>query len=100
MSCGRGPGAEGAGLEGMDEHADCSEVLHRVYEYLDGEMTAGDTHKIAQHLDECGPCSEAVRPGPGAQGAGQAVVPVRGGARAAARADHDPHHDDSPEIQD
>lgn len=57
MSCGRGPGAEGAGgLEGMDEHADCSEVLHRVYEYLDGEMTAGDTHKIAQHLDECGPC--------------------------------------------
>ena len=53
MSCGRE-----AGLESADghEHADCSEVLHRVYEYLDGEMTEGDTHKIAQHLHECGPC--------------------------------------------
>ncbi|HEY3534491.1 MAG TPA: mycothiol system anti-sigma-R factor [Pedococcus sp.] len=48
MSCGRG----------QDEatKTDCSEVLHRVYEYLDGEMTASDTHKIRQHLDECAPC--------------------------------------------
>jgi mycothiol system anti-sigma-R factor len=38
------------------DHADCSETLHRVYEYLDGEMTPDDTHKIAQHLDECAPC--------------------------------------------
>jgi mycothiol system anti-sigma-R factor len=38
------------------EHADCSEVLHRVYEYLDGEMNVDDTHKIKHHLDECGPC--------------------------------------------
>jgi mycothiol system anti-sigma-R factor len=38
------------------EHADCSEVLHRVYEYLDGEMSIDDTHKIKHHLDECGPC--------------------------------------------
>jgi len=37
-------------------HGDCSEVLHRIYEYLDGEMTEGDTHKIAEHLHECGPC--------------------------------------------
>jgi mycothiol system anti-sigma-R factor len=36
--------------------ADCSEVLHRVYEYLDGEMTVDDTVKIRHHLDECGPC--------------------------------------------
>jgi mycothiol system anti-sigma-R factor len=57
MSCGRGPGAESAGLGGADaEHTDCSEVLHRVYEYLDGEMTAVDTHKIAEHLEACGPC--------------------------------------------
>ena len=53
MSCGYGPGNKGAF---DDEHADCSEVLHRIYEYLDGEMTEGDTHKIAQHLHECGPC--------------------------------------------
>ena len=38
------------------DHTDCSETLHRVYEYLDGEMTPQDTHKIAQHLDECAPC--------------------------------------------
>ncbi|MGZ4517816.1 MAG: mycothiol system anti-sigma-R factor [Mycobacteriaceae bacterium] len=36
--------------------SDCSEVLHRVYEYLDGEMTSDDTAKIKQHLDACGPC--------------------------------------------
>jgi len=50
MSCGSDSGmAEVAGT-------DCSEVLHRVYEYLDGEMTATDTQKIRQHLDECAPC--------------------------------------------
>jgi mycothiol system anti-sigma-R factor len=49
MSCGeQGPG-EVAG-------SDCSEVLHRVYEYLDGEMTQADTVKIRSHLEECGPC--------------------------------------------
>ncbi len=41
---------------GEHEHADCSEVLYRVYEYLDGEMSADDTYKIKEHLDECGPC--------------------------------------------
>ncbi len=50
MSCGSD--------SGMNEMAgtDCSEVLHRVYEYLDGEMTATDTQKIRRHLDECAPC--------------------------------------------
>lgn len=36
----------------------CSEVLDRVYTYLDGEL---DSHRIAEirkHLDECGPCLE------------------------------------------
>ena len=42
--------------EDASTHTDCSEVLHRVYEYLDGEMTADDTEKIKLHLDECGPC--------------------------------------------
>jgi mycothiol system anti-sigma-R factor len=48
MNCASGPNDGGA--------SDCSEVLHRVYEYLDGEMTRDDTVKIKQHLDECGPC--------------------------------------------
>jgi anti-sigma factor (TIGR02949 family) len=48
--CGRTVGEDPA------SGTDCSEVLHRVYEYLDGEMTRDDTEKIKQHLDECGPC--------------------------------------------
>jgi mycothiol system anti-sigma-R factor len=39
-----------------ESSSDCSDVLHRVYEYLDGEMTYDDTAKIKQHLDACGPC--------------------------------------------
>jgi mycothiol system anti-sigma-R factor len=50
MSCERGAGEDP--LEGTD----CSEVLHRVYEYLDGEMTLADTAKIKHHLEACGPC--------------------------------------------
>ena len=44
MSCG-GPHA-----------TDCGEVLQRVYEFLDGEMTPNDVAKIREHLDECAPC--------------------------------------------
>ncbi len=41
---------------GNPHETDCREVLARVYEYLDGEMTAHDVAKIRQHLDECNPC--------------------------------------------
>jgi mycothiol system anti-sigma-R factor len=34
----------------------CSEVLDRVYEYLDGEIDGDDRAKVKQHLDECHPC--------------------------------------------
>ncbi len=34
----------------------CSEVLARIYWYLDGEMSADDCEGIRQHLDECSPC--------------------------------------------
>jgi mycothiol system anti-sigma-R factor len=34
----------------------CEEVIRKVYEYLDGELVPRDLAKIAQHLDECGPC--------------------------------------------
>ncbi len=37
-------------------HGDCSEVLHRIYEYLDGEMSADDVRRVATHLGECQPC--------------------------------------------
>ena len=37
-------------------HTDCSEVLHRIYEYLDGELEATDVARIATHLAECQPC--------------------------------------------
>jgi mycothiol system anti-sigma-R factor len=41
---------------GEPHETDCSEVLQRVYEYLDGELDLDAIGKISQHLDECGPC--------------------------------------------
>lgn len=41
---------------GNHHDTDCREVLDRVYEYLDGEMSSLDYVKIKQHLHECGPC--------------------------------------------
>lgn len=35
---------------------DCSEVLLRVFEYIDEELTEEDCARIRAHLDECGPC--------------------------------------------
>ena len=37
-------------------HSDCSEVLHHIYEYLDGEMSPEDVRRVASHLSECRPC--------------------------------------------
>jgi mycothiol system anti-sigma-R factor len=34
----------------------CSEVLARVYSYLDGEIEDKSIAEIREHLDECGPC--------------------------------------------
>jgi mycothiol system anti-sigma-R factor len=34
----------------------CSEVLDKVYEYIDGELDKNRVPDIKQHLDECGPC--------------------------------------------
>lgn len=41
---------------GNPHDTDCREVLDRVFEYLDGEMTEHDVAKIRQHLVECSPC--------------------------------------------
>jgi len=34
----------------------CTEVLDRVYSYLDGELDDGGCSAVKQHLEECGPC--------------------------------------------
>ena len=53
-------GHSAADQAGHADHSDtdCSETLYRLYEYLDGEMTESDTHKIALHLAACAPCME------------------------------------------
>lgn len=41
---------------GKPHKVECSEVLDRVYEYLDGELDRDRVHVIKEHLDECSPC--------------------------------------------
>lgn len=36
----------------------CADVLAKVYEFLDSELSQADCSKIQEHLDECGPCLE------------------------------------------
>jgi mycothiol system anti-sigma-R factor len=36
----------------------CSDVLERVYTYLDGELDESGCADIRQHLSECGDCLE------------------------------------------
>ncbi|MGZ4591027.1 MAG: mycothiol system anti-sigma-R factor [Actinomycetes bacterium] len=41
---------------GNPHETPCSEVLDKVYEYIDGEIDGVRAHEIKHHLDECGPC--------------------------------------------
>jgi mycothiol system anti-sigma-R factor len=41
---------------GKPHDVPCSEVLARVYDYLDGEIEESGLEQIREHLDECGPC--------------------------------------------
>ncbi len=41
---------------GNPHETPCSEVLDKVYWYLDHEASAEDCEHIRKHLDECGPC--------------------------------------------
>jgi len=41
---------------GKPHEVPCSEVLARVYSYLDGELQEEGYLQVRQHLDECGPC--------------------------------------------
>jgi mycothiol system anti-sigma-R factor len=41
---------------GKPHEVPCSEVLARLYSYLDDEIEGKGYAQIRQHLDECGPC--------------------------------------------
>ena len=43
---------------GNHHDVDCSEILQRVYVFIDDELADASCAEIAQHLDECGPCLE------------------------------------------
>jgi mycothiol system anti-sigma-R factor len=38
---------------------DCDEAVHRLYHFLDGELTTAKRVEIQEHLDACLPCLEA-----------------------------------------
>lgn len=38
---------------------ECSETLHALYHFLDGELTPAKRAHIQQHLEDCPPCYEA-----------------------------------------
>ena len=40
----------------LGHNSDCSEVLGRVFFFLDNELDQADCAQIQQHLDDCGPC--------------------------------------------
>ena len=41
---------------GNHHDKDCSEVLERVFFFIDNELADADCGEIEQHLTECGPC--------------------------------------------
>ena len=41
---------------GKPHDVPCTEVLARVYSYLDGEIEVNGYSQIREHLEECGPC--------------------------------------------
>jgi anti-sigma factor (TIGR02949 family) len=44
----------------MTEHADipCEHVIQRVWDYLDGEIDAGQKERIRRHLELCDHCRD------------------------------------------
>ena len=55
----------GGGTAAMDEGGlfgptvDCTQAVHELYRYLDGELTEERRQEIRIHLDWCAPCSGA-----------------------------------------
>jgi mycothiol system anti-sigma-R factor len=58
MNVSTGPdGPCGQGNVGHDDDGkDCSEVLERVFFFIDNELPNADSAAIEHHLAECGPC--------------------------------------------
>jgi mycothiol system anti-sigma-R factor len=48
-----------SGLFGVS--VDCTEAVHELYSYLDGELTEVRREEIRIHLDWCGPCGGAAQ---------------------------------------
>ena len=46
-------------MDCLGSDADCVEALHRLYHFLDGELTDETRLMIELHLDACGPCLDA-----------------------------------------
>ncbi len=40
----------------QQDELDCREALHRIYHFLDGELTADRRVEIEAHLNGCSPC--------------------------------------------
>src|SRR4029078_9142530 len=51
-------GSTPAGKENGKREMDCDGAIHRVYHYLDGELTVWKRRAISRHLDDCPPCAE------------------------------------------
>jgi mycothiol system anti-sigma-R factor len=45
--------------QGDLEELNCTETVHRLYHFLDGELTPDRRATIARHLDDCSPCLDA-----------------------------------------
>ena len=41
---------------GKPHDRDCTEILERVFFFIDNELPTADYSEIQHHLDECGPC--------------------------------------------
>jgi mycothiol system anti-sigma-R factor len=41
---------------GNHHDTDCSEVLERMFFFIDNELQTADRTVIVRHLEECGPC--------------------------------------------
>ena len=48
-----------ADIDSAAEIADCQEAVQRLYDFLDGELTAERRVVIQRHLDACHDCIEA-----------------------------------------
>ncbi|NNN15510.1 MAG: mycothiol system anti-sigma-R factor [Acidimicrobiaceae bacterium] len=46
-------------MEKVNDGGDCRETIAKLYEFLDGELKAGDHEMVRRHIEDCSPCLEA-----------------------------------------